>query len=251
MELEGERRIPLPRPTVWAALNDPDVLRAAIPGCKSLEKTGDAGFTARVTTKIGPVSAAFYGTVELSDIVEGESYVISGSGQGGVAGFAKGGARVALADAEGDGGAAATLLTYKATAEIGGKLASVGSRLIEGAARKTADQFFDSFVARLGGADGFDAVGGASDASPARELAAAGAAAGGTPHDIASPGLRPTAVAASIAASGPTPGATFAPGTLRIEVGEIRITHQLSPMAIIAALGWLVAIAALVFRGAH
>ena len=131
---------------MWAALNDPDVLRAAIPGCKSLEKTSETGFTARVTTKIGPVSAAFTGTVELSDVVEGESYTISGSGQGGVAGFAKGGARVALADAQTEGGEAATLLTYRATAEIGGKLASVGSRLIEGAARKTADQFFANFA---------------------------------------------------------------------------------------------------------
>ena len=237
MELEGERRIPLPRARVWAALNDPDVLRAAIPGCTDLAKTSESVFTARVTSKIGLVSAAFAGTVELSDIVEGEAYTISGSGKGGVAGFAKGGARVTLAD----DGEAATLLTYKASAEIGGKLASVGSRLLEGAARKTADQFFDSFVAHLDGAPSA-----ASDASLAQKLTQAGAAAGSTPRDSPSP-----EIPRHVAPPSSLPGSAAQPGTLRIEVGEIRITHQLSPVALFAAVGWLIAIAALLWRSAH
>ena len=220
MELEGERRIPLPRAQVWAALNDADVLRACIPGCKSFEKTSDTSFTARVISKIGPVSAAFSGSVDLSDIVMEEAYTISGSGQGGVAGFAKGGARVVLAD----DGAAATLLTYTATAEIGGKLASVGSRLLDGAARKTADQFFDAFVARLDG----------------------GALRGEGPGTAqADAELRPAFSAGPAALTGSMPG------TLRIEIGEIRVTHHLSPVALLAAVGWLIAIVALVWRGAH
>ena len=221
MELHGERTIPLPRAQVWAALNDADVLRVCIPGCKSLKKISDTSFAARVTSKIGPVSAAFSGTVELTDIVPGEAYTISGSGQGGVAGFAKGRARVTL----GDDGPAAAILTYKATADIGGKLASVGGRLLEGVARKTADQFFDAFVAHLRG----------DEVVSAETLREEGSGAKGRP--------------AAAIALGPSP-AGF-PGLLRIEVGEIRITHQLSPLALFAILGCLVAIAALLWRGAH
>ncbi len=217
MELEGERRIPLSRSQVWAALNDPDVLRACIPGCRSLEKTSETSFAARVTSKIGPVSAAFSGTVALSDILPGEAYTISGHGQGGVAGFAKGGARVTLAD----DGEAGTRLAYKAEAEIGGKLASVGGRLLEAAARKTADQFFDAFVARLGGGEAST-----SEASGAAEVASQAT-------------LAPCQTPASL------------PGTLRIEVGEIRIVHQLSPMAFVTVAGWILAAVVLLWRVAH
>ncbi len=236
MELDGERRIPLPRAQVWTALNDPDVLRAAIPGCKALEKTSETTFTARVTSKIGPVSAAFSGTVELSDVVPGEAYTISGSGQGGVAGFAKGGARVTLAD----DGATATLLTYKATAEIGGKLASVGSRLLEGAARKTADQFFDGFVSYLAGSEAE-----AQDETANGHITQAGvgppdALAAGTASD---PPSRPASKTLAPAAA--------LPSTLRIELGEIRVIHQLSPMTLFAAAGWVAAIIALLWRGLH
>jgi len=144
MEMTGERVIAAPRAEVWRALNDPDVLKACIPGCQEMEKTSDTSFAATVKQKVGPVSATFKGEVELTDIVEGESYRISGEGKGGAAGFAKGGARVALEDvSEG------TKLTYDAEAKVGGKLAQLGSRLIHGFAKKMADQFFDRFKARL------------------------------------------------------------------------------------------------------
>jgi carbon monoxide dehydrogenase subunit G len=144
MDLQGNHIIPLPRPQVWAALNNPDVLRACIPGCRELTKTAEDRFAATVASKIGPVSAVFTGEVQLSDIVPGVSYTIAGSGRGGVAGFAKGRSAIVLADVP-DG----TSLSYTATADIGGKLASVGSRLLQGVARKTADDFFTAFVEQL------------------------------------------------------------------------------------------------------
>ncbi|MBY8976581.1 carbon monoxide dehydrogenase subunit G [Rhodobacteraceae bacterium NNCM2] len=146
MEMSGERQIGAPRAEVWAALNDPEILKACIPGCQELTREGDNGFAATVKQKVGPVSATFKGAVELSNIVEGESYTISGEGKGGAAGFAKGGADVALADIEGG-----TLLTYKAEAKVGGKIAQLGGRLIDGFAKKMADQFFDKFAAEVAG----------------------------------------------------------------------------------------------------
>jgi hypothetical protein len=144
MEMTGERVIAAPRMEVWKALNDPDVLKACIPGCQEMEKTSDTSFAATVKQKVGPVSATFKGAVELSDIVEGESYRISGEGKGGAAGFAKGGAAVKLEDVD-----EGTRLTYDAEAKVGGKLAQLGSRLIDGFAKKMADQFFDRFKAEL------------------------------------------------------------------------------------------------------
>lgn len=138
--MSGEYRIPAPRDKVWAALNDPDVLKASIPGCQSLDKVSDHEFAARVTAKVGPVKSTFNGSVALSNINEPESYTISGEGKGGAAGFAKGGADVHLKD---DGGE--TVLTYTAKADVGGKLAQLGSRLIHGTAKKMADEFFDNF----------------------------------------------------------------------------------------------------------
>jgi carbon monoxide dehydrogenase subunit G len=140
MDMTGERRIPAPRQAVWDALNDPEVLKASIPGCESLEKTGDNEMTARAAVKVGPISARFNGKVRLSDINAPSSYTISGEGQGGVAGFAKGGAKVALAD-EGP----ATLLSYQVNAQVGGKLAQLGGRLIDATAKQMADAFFDRF----------------------------------------------------------------------------------------------------------
>jgi len=140
MDLEGTRLINADRATVWAALNNADVLRVCIPGCKELEGTPEEGFTAVVKQKIGPVSATFTGSVVLENIVPNQSYTITGSGKGGVAGFAKGGADVLLADVEGG-----TELTYKATVSLGGKIAQLGSRIVGGVARKLADQFFDDF----------------------------------------------------------------------------------------------------------
>ena len=149
MELKGTRVIAADRATVWAALNDPEVLKACIPGCEELTGSPEDGFEAVVKQKVGPVKATFKGKVTLSDIVEGESYRISGEGSGGVAGFAKGGANVALADVE-DG----TELTYVAEAKVGGKIAQLGSRLIDGFARKMADAFFDNFRSEVEGPDG-------------------------------------------------------------------------------------------------
>ena len=142
MTMTGEVTLPAERPKVWALLNDPEVLKSAIPGCESLERTGENGFAAVVKTKIGPVSATFRGKVELSDIVPLVGYTIKGEGEGGVAGFAKGGAKVSLADASGG-----TLLRYDVEATVGGKIAQLGARLVDGVAKNMADKFFASFAA--------------------------------------------------------------------------------------------------------
>ncbi len=146
MEMSGQYRISAPRERVWQALNDPDVLRVCIPGCKSLEKGSDDALKATVQAKVGPVSATFKGNVTLTNIDPPNGYTISGEGKGGPAGFAKGGADVALAD-DGDG----TLLTYTAKAQVGGKLAQVGARLIDATAKQMADQFFATFAEKVGG----------------------------------------------------------------------------------------------------
>ncbi len=142
MEMTGEFRIPAPRQRVWEGLNDPEVLKQCIPGCQTLEKVSDTEFNGRVVASVGPVRATFGGKVTLSDLDPPQSYTISGEGSGGVAGFAKGGAKVNLAE---DG--AATVLTYAVQAQVGGKLAQVGSRLIDGVARKMANDFFGHFAA--------------------------------------------------------------------------------------------------------
>jgi hypothetical protein len=134
----------VPPQAVWEKLNDPATLKACIPGCEQLDKTSDTEFQTVATTKIGPVKAKFKGKVTLSDIDPPNGYKISGQGDGGVAGFAKGGATVKLAAK--DGG---TLLTYAVEAQIGGKLAQLGQRLINGAAKKVADDFFKNFVAAV------------------------------------------------------------------------------------------------------
>ncbi len=140
MEMSGEYRIAATREKVWAALNDPEVLKQAIPGCQELERTADDEFTAKVRAKVGPVSATFSGKVSLADMNPPESYTISGEGQGGAAGFAKGSAAIRLSE---DG--AVTVLNYDAKAQVGGKLAQIGSRLIGGTAQKLADEFFGTF----------------------------------------------------------------------------------------------------------
>ena len=140
MEMQGSRQINAPREKVWAALNDPEVLKACIPGTQEMSGNPEDGFEAVVKQKVGPVSATFKGAVQLSNVVPGVSYTISGEGKGGAAGFARGGAEVSLADV--DGG---TELNYSVTANVGGKLAQLGSRLIDGFAKKMADKFFDNF----------------------------------------------------------------------------------------------------------
>jgi uncharacterized protein len=141
MTMTGEVQLAALREDVWAKLNDPEVLRVCIPGCESLEKLSDTEFQAVATNKIGPVKARFKGKVRLTDLDPPNGYRISGEGDGGVAGFAKGGAVVALQPK--DGG---TLLTYNVEAQIGGKLAQLGQRLVNGAAKKLADQFFAKFA---------------------------------------------------------------------------------------------------------
>ncbi|EET49034.1 carbon monoxide dehydrogenase subunit G [Thalassobium sp. R2A62] len=146
MEMTGTRVIAADRATVWAALNDADTLQACIPGCEELTGTPEDGFEAVVKQKVGPVKAAFKGGVILSDVVPETSYTITGEGKGGVAGFAKGGASVSLSDVEGG-----TELSYDVTAKVGGKIAQLGSRLIDGFARKMADAFFENFQATVEG----------------------------------------------------------------------------------------------------
>ena len=146
MELKGSRVINADRETVWKALNTAEVLKECIPGCTELTGSPEDGFEAKVTQKVGPVKANFAGAVALSNIVPGESYTISGEGKGGAAGFAKGGADVTLADV--DGG---TELTYQVEAKVGGKLAQLGSRLIDGFAKKMADDFFQRFQVAVEG----------------------------------------------------------------------------------------------------
>ena len=144
MDMTGERRIAAPRQTVWQALNDPDTLKTSIPGCESLEKTSDTDLKATAAVKIGPISARFTGKVQLLDLDPPNSYRIEGEGQGGVAGFAKGGAVVRLVD-DGEG----TLLTYDVKAQVGGKIAQLGARLIDATAKQMADAFFTRFAAEV------------------------------------------------------------------------------------------------------
>ena len=144
MEMIGERRLPAARERVWAALNDPEILKLCIPGCRGLEASGDGGFRATAAVKIGPIATNFSGEVRLLDLVPPASYRIEGSGQGGAAGFARGGAAVTLAE---DG--AGTLLGYRVKAEVGGKIAQLGARLIDASAKQMADMFFDRFSAAV------------------------------------------------------------------------------------------------------
>jgi uncharacterized protein len=145
MEMTGERRIEAPRETVWEGLNDPEVLRESIPGCESVERTGPDSFQARVAVKLGPMGAKFSGKVQLTNINPPASYTISGEGNGGAMGFAKGGADVALEEIS----PTETLLKYTVKAQVGGKMAQLGARLIDSTAKQMADQFFDRFSAAV------------------------------------------------------------------------------------------------------
>jgi carbon monoxide dehydrogenase subunit G len=180
MQMSGERTIAADRATVWTALNDPEVLKACIPGCQEMTKTSDTTFEAKVTQKVGPVRATFTGDVELTDIIAGESYRISGKGKGGAAGGASGGAAVRLDEA--DGG---TKLSYDVDAKVTGKLAQLGSRLIDGFAKKFADDFFDRFKAEVEGPGAADETTAATTGAPLGS-----ADAGGASHEIPRPGDR-------------------------------------------------------------
>lgn len=141
MDISGSRDIQADRATVWAAILTPEVLKDCVPGCSELTGSVGEGFTATVTQKVGPVKATFKGHVALSDLVEQQSLTLTGSGKGGAAGHAKGVAHVTLVDSETGG----TLLSYEVEAKVGGKLAQLGSRIIDGFAKKMADNFFTSF----------------------------------------------------------------------------------------------------------
>jgi uncharacterized protein len=141
MTMIGEVQLAAPRQVVWNKLNDPSTLKACIPGCEELETTDDGGYRATAKLKIGPVSARFRGKVMLSDLDPPNGYKIVGEGEGGIAGFAKGGAVVGLSEENGG-----TLLTYTVEAQIGGKLAQLGQRLIDGSAKRLADEFFANFA---------------------------------------------------------------------------------------------------------
>ncbi|MGE0283188.1 MAG: carbon monoxide dehydrogenase subunit G [Rhizobiaceae bacterium] len=139
--IEGEERIAAPIQTVWEGLNDPEILQASIPGCQSLDKKSDKQMAATVVLKIGPIKATFGGEVTLSNLKPPHSYTITGEGKGGIAGFAKGGADVVLTE----DGPDATMLKYAAKADVGGKIAQLGSRLILSTSKKLAGQFFKTF----------------------------------------------------------------------------------------------------------
>src|SRR5579862_6297076 len=141
MEMHGELRIPASRAEVWAKLNDPEVLKNCIPGCESVDKVSDTEFTAKVVARVGPVKASFSVKVTLTDLDPPAGYTVTGEGTGGVAGFAKGSAKVSLDDA-----GAETVLRYGVQAQVGGKLAQIGSRLIDATSRKLADDFFSRFL---------------------------------------------------------------------------------------------------------
>jgi carbon monoxide dehydrogenase subunit G len=144
MDMTGERRISAPRQAVWQALNDPAVLKASIPGCETLERLSDTDMKATAAVKIGPIAARFTGAVHLTDIDPPNGYTIGGEGQGGVAGFAKGGAKVRLEDDP-----VGTLLLYEVHAQVGGKIAQLGARLIDATAKQMAESFFDRFSREL------------------------------------------------------------------------------------------------------
>lgn len=187
MEMSGEYRIPATRDAVWQALNDPEILKACIPGCKSLEKTSDTEMSAVVQAKVGPVKATFTGNVTLQNLNPPTSYTIAGEGKGGVAGFAKGGADVNLAEHDGE-----TLLTYKATAQIGGKLAQLGSRLVDSTAKKYADEFFSCLSQKVGDAS---ATGGTVTSEAPADAPAAATPAAAPAAAAASPAAAPAAAA--------------------------------------------------------
>ncbi|MEI9992936.1 MAG: carbon monoxide dehydrogenase subunit G [Rhizomicrobium sp.] len=183
MEFKGSYTISAPAQRVWDGINDPAILKLCIPGCEQIEKTSPTDFVATAKLKIGPVSATFKGKVALSDLDPPHRCRLSGEGQGGVAGFAKGGAEVVLTP-QGD----STVLSYTATASVGGKLAQIGQRLIDGAAKQIADDFFKRFAAALATAP---VLAPDPTTEEAREMAAGASGTATTPHGGAPAGPRP------------------------------------------------------------
>ncbi|MBV9784102.1 MAG: carbon monoxide dehydrogenase subunit G [Acidisphaera sp.] len=218
MDMTGERRIPAPRERVWNALNDPAVLKASIPGCESLEKLSDDEFKAVASVKIGPIGARFTGRVTLTDIDPPSGYTISGEGQGGVAGFAKGGAAVRLVD-----DADATLLTYDVKAQVGGKIAQLGARLIDATAKSMAEQFFTRFVAEVAGPPAEVAASGAAGliAAAANTLSDAASAAGATTITLPQPPAPALPVGTPVRADEPP---HFSPASVAVPAAPARVS---------------------------
>jgi carbon monoxide dehydrogenase subunit G len=192
MELTGQQLIDAPREKVYAALNDPDILKQCIPGCEELNKTSDTEMDAVVAIKVGPVKAKFKGAVELTNLNPPESYTIVGEGKGGAAGFAKGGADVKLTDQ-----GSQTMLDYAVKADVGGKLAQLGGRLIEGTAKKLSGEFFEKFGEIVGEGAAAPGEAGAGVEAPAESAEAPVAAAEPEPADT---GKRITTIALVIVA---------------------------------------------------
>jgi carbon monoxide dehydrogenase subunit G len=218
MDMNGEYQIAAPRQRVWEALNNPEVLRQCIPGCEEIVKESALAWTAKVTAKVGPVKAKFAGKVTLSDLDPPNGYTITGEGTGGAAGFAKGGAAVKLIDQ-----GAGTLLSYTVKAQVGGKLAQIGSRLIDGASRKLADEFFACFAAML--------------SAPASAEAASPAAPSPAPTAAEAPIFVPPAAQAATA-----PVATPAPPP-----APAQRKGRLSPLIWVPALVIIIIVVLLVF----
>src|SRR5260221_12406531 len=204
MDMTGEFRIPAPRRKVWEALNEPEILRQSIRDCEEIEKVSPTDLAAKVTAKVGPVKARFGGKVTLSDLDPPNGYKITGEGSGGAAGFAKGGATVRLAD-DGDG----TRLTYVVEAHVGGKLAQIGSRLIDATARKMGEDFFTRFSSIVGG------VPAAAAAEPEVALETAAQRPSPPPLGASRAGIRfpPPAWVAALAAFAATPPSLAPPAT--------------------------------------
>jgi carbon monoxide dehydrogenase subunit G len=203
MELSESRQIAAPPDVVWSHLVDPEVLKACIPGCQELTGTPEEGYDATVVQKVGPVKATFKGHVTMSDVRPGEGCHLAGEGKGGAAGFAKGGADITLAPEAGG-----TLLTYDAKAKVGGKIAQLGGRVVDGFARKMANEFFDRFKAEVEGPDAAPAAAAAAAvaADPAPEMATAAAAPAAPP-----PGPAPEPAAAATAPPASAPSAAAPP----------------------------------------
>jgi len=189
MEMRGEQLIPATQQEVWDALNDPEVLKACVPGCEAIDHIADNEYQVQMVARVGPVSAKFKGRLTLSDIKPPESYSIAFEGQGGPAGFAKGGAQVRLSQQRGE-----TKLAYDVKASVGGKLAQIGSRLVDAAAKKVADDFFRNFSQKLSGGSEDDTV-------VVRGKKKARAAAADAAPGAGQPGLSDAAVAAFAAAA--------------------------------------------------
>ncbi len=223
MDMTGERRIPAPRQKVWDALNDTEVLRSCIPGCETLERLSDTAMKATAAVKIGPISARFTGNIALSDMDPPNSYRISGEGQGGVAGFAKGGANVRLTD---DG--PFTVLSYDVKAQVGGKIAQLGARLIDATSKQMADLFFDRFTAEVSGPQEVAAQG--PIIAPA---VAAASAAGLSAEGTATPMPQQTSPAQPAAAVAPARQRTPAPALSLLSL----IPKEMFGLPIVAIIG--------------